>query len=409
MASNYRRWILLWLACMAFVLTACGRGDDEPTAEVAAPTTSVETPTALAAPAAVATTATVPTVPALATAVEPTLATPVTAPVGPEGIGIDQFIQASTTGQPFQGAILVAREGEVLLRQGYGLANSATGVANGPDTMFRIGSITKPFTAIAVLMLQEQGRLSVQDSVCNYLAECPEGWQVITLHHLLSHTSGIADLTRLPEFATFVTQPSTPLATLAFFAGQPLDFAPGERWEYSNSNYIVLGAVIETVAGQSYEEFVQSQIFAPLQMDNSGYDHNLDTLAVGYQSDGTEAAFIEMSVPFAAGALYSSVEDLYLWDQALRSDQLLPQAAREAMFTVQAPAAMGGPEEGYGYGWVIGSSEQGKYVEHTGTINGFSGKLRRYLETDALIIVLGNVEGVNPNPLVEGIADVMFD
>jgi CubicO group peptidase (beta-lactamase class C family) len=389
----------LRLGCLLFVLIlslGCARQDNAPTASAGNRPASAAPPVANPAP---------PTLGA-----EPSSgAAGVTQKIAP-GLGaeIDQYLATAVAGEPFQGALLVARAGEVLVSGGYGMGDSARAIPNRPDTKFRLGSITKPFTALAVLMLQAQGRLDVQEPVCGYLDECPAPWRAITLHHLLSHTSGIPDLERFADFPTFIREAATPLATVARFAAKPLDFPAGEGWEYSSSNYILLGVVIERASGQSYEDYLHEQILMPLAMSATGYDHNLDTLAVGYRTAAEPAEFIHMSVPFAAGGLYSTVEDLYKLDRALYGDQLLSNPWRTAMFTVQGEIQPDDPSTGYGYGWLLLESPQGSIAEHTGAINGYSAKIRRYLDQDSVIIVLSNQERRNPNVIVDGLAAILF-
>ncbi|MCC6457979.1 MAG: beta-lactamase family protein [Caldilineaceae bacterium] len=322
---------------------------------------------------------------------------------------IDSFLNSAYGGQPFQGSVLVARNGQVLLRKGVGLADQSAGIPNEPETKFRLGSLTKPFTAVAVLMLYHQGLLDLDDPLCLYLENCPPAWQAITNHYLLVHTSGIVDIVTLDDYASFKTEATTPLQTMARLTDLPLDFVPGEQWMYSNSNYIVLSAIIERVSGQRYEAFVEAHIFAPLGMANSGYDHNNGETAIGYLPDGSTAEYIDMSLPDAAGGLYSTVDDLYRFDRALYTDQLLPTELIELMFTAQATITPNDPYTGYGYGWIIFADPDepppGKAVGHNGSIEGFSTAMLRFVEQDAVVIVLGNVEKRNPTLVAQTLAE----
>ena len=227
---------------------------------------------------------------------------------------IDKILTVHTERETFTGAVLVARNGEILLSQGYGWADRENQITNTPQTKYRLGSITKQFTAMAILILQSREQLNVQERICRYLPECPDSWQEITIHHLLTHTSGIPDLTEFSDYKTFKATPTTPEQTIARFKDKPLDFQPGEKCSYSNSGYVLLGIIIEQVSGRSYEMFLQQNIFDPLQMKNTGYDHNDDSLATGYtgvDSNWEKPAYIDMTLPYAAGGLYSTVEDLY--------------------------------------------------------------------------------------------------
>ena len=309
--------------------------------------------------------------------------------------------------QQFSGAVLIAQNGTILLSKGYGLADRAKSTANTPQTKFRLGSLTKQFTALAILQLQARGKLNVQDPICKYIANCPTAWQAITLHHLLTHTAGIPDLTHFPEYEQTKANPSTPAQTIARFRDKPLDFQPGTKWDYSNSNYIVLGSIIEQASGKTYEQFVQENIFAPLQMINSGYEHDKSLLAVGYASAHAVAEPIDMSIPFAAGGLYSTVEDLYRWDQALYTEKLLPQKLLDVMFTGFAAI----PDSGgmsYGYGWVIGDQFNHHVVNHNGGIEGFVSSINRFPADKIVIILLSNQQDINPNEMSSQLARIVF-
>lgn len=389
--AGWLRWMAVGLV---WLLAACSRPAATPTATAIPPATVAPVPAAT------------PTVspPALAAAA----ATALPAIDTPDAAAIEALLATAFDGAPFRGAVLVARQGQVMLRRGYGLADAEQGIANGPETRFRLGSVTKPITALAVLTLQAAGKLDVQQSVCAYLLGCPAAWQPITLHHLLSHTAGIPDLTRFADFEATKGQPSTPAQTIARFAERPLDFAPGARWDYSNSNYIVLGAVIEQVTGRSYADYVEAAIFAPLGMASSGYDHNLDALAVGYRPDGTRADFIDMSIPYAAGALYATVDDLYTLDRALVAGALLPAELQAALFTPYAAIPDRARDLGYGYGWIIEQQPQGTVLRHNGSIEGFSAGLARYVTPDLVIVVLSNEEQRNPQTVIDGIAAILL-
>ena len=315
---------------------------------------------------------------------------------------VDERLGAAVKANQFSGAVLVARDGRVLVSKGYGMANFETETPNTPQTIFRLGSITKQFTATAILMLQEQGKLSVQDSICKYVADCPAAWQPITLHHLLSHTGGVPNFTSFPDYQKTMALPTTVEGLIARFKDQPLDFQPGEKWSYSNSGYVLLGHVVEKVSGQSYEAFLQERIFAPLGMKNTGYDHNATVLprrAAGYMPQGNmmlNARYLDMTIPFSAGALYSTVEDLYLWDQALYTEKLLSKKSLDAMFT---PV-----KNNYGYGWGIDTHQGLKRIAHSGGIDGFVTFIARYPEAKAVVIVLCNNMRSNPNAVAGDLA-----
>jgi len=401
--------IYRWFIRLALVLTlaACSSVSSPPATE--APQSAT-----LAAPAVPSTPVAEPTssAPTVSSPAPPATTEASTALDAETLAAVDDFLASVFDGTPFQGAVLVAQGGDILLREGYGMANRIDGTRNAPDTKFRLGSLTKPITAVSVLMLVEQGLLDLDDAACAYLAACPPAWQAVTIHDLLAHTSGIPEITALPDYPTFKMEATTPAQSLARVADLPLDFAPGERWQYSNSNYIALGAIIEQVSRQSYEAFVQENIFTPLGMTNSGYDHNDGQTAIGYTPDGSSADFIDMTLPHAAGALYSTVDDLYLFDRALYTDALLSAEARERMFTMQAQIAPNDPSVGYGYGWIVLMDAEGlppgKAFFHNGAIEGFTSAMIRLPDQDAVVISLGNVEGRNPNLVANGIVQQLF-
>lgn len=320
---------------------------------------------------------------------------------------VDAFLNQRVEQQQFSGAVLIAQDGVILVSKGYGLADRVQQIPNTPQTKFRLGSLTKQFTALAILQLQAQGKLNVQALVCQYLPNCPSAWQAITLHHLLTHTAGLPDLTRFPDYERTKTTPSTPFQTMDRFKDKPLDFPPGTKWDYSNSNYIVLGVVIEQVSGQTYAAFVQKNIFAPLQMTNSGYEHDKSILAKGYANANAEAEPIDMSIPFAAGGLYSTVEDLYRWDQALYTEKLLPRTLLDLLFTPFAEI----PDSGglhYGYGWIIGQQFNHPIVNHNGGIEGFVSSINRFPTDKAVVILLSNQQDVNPNEISSQLTQILF-
>jgi CubicO group peptidase (beta-lactamase class C family) len=319
-------------------------------------------------------------VPVLAACASPSAApTPTLDPsrliVEPEAIArVDAMLAQMAQDGTFTGSVLIAQGGDVLLSQGYGLADRAQGTPNTPQTRFRLASITKQFTAMAILILQSQGKLSVQDPICDYIPGCYAAWEDITIHHLLTHTSGLSSrlwpaLERADRIA--VTS-SHPVQTLALFQDLPLDSPPGEQFAYSNAGYVLLAYIIEQVSGQSYEAFLQQAIFTPLGMRNTGYEHSSSGLAVGYahvHSTAPQLPFASMSISDGSGLVYSTVEDLFLWDQALYTERLLPRAQMDRMF---APQVLETDQAGfaYGYGWYSGRIGSGRWWVTEGTLKG---------------------------------------
>jgi CubicO group peptidase (beta-lactamase class C family) len=306
----------------------------------------------------------------------------------------------------FSGSVLVARDGEPLLRRGYGMANLEHDVPNTPQTKYRIGSVTKQFTAAAILILQEQGKLDVHAAIKTYLSDCPGAWDAVTVHHLLTHTSGVPDYVRGPDFERTMREPASPDALIARFRDRPLEFTPGERFAYRNTGYALLGRIIERVSGTTYAEFLNTHIFTPLGMNDSGYDDARPVLkgrAAGYRRRpaGIEnAPFLDMTVPFSAGGLYSTVDDLLKWDRALAANQLLSKKSQEAMFTPF--------RQDYGYGWRIVSTFSRPMVAHAGAIHGFASHIRRYPADGVCIIVLSNIEGAAAVEIGGELAAVLF-
>jgi CubicO group peptidase (beta-lactamase class C family) len=309
---------------------------------------------------------------------------------------LDEYLSAITKQGRFSGSVLVARDGKVILSKGYGLANVEWDAPNAPQTRFRLGSITKQFTAASILLLQERGKLSVQDPICKYFTDCPSAWSEVTLHHLLTHTGGIPNFTSFPDYQKTMMIPVTVESLVARFKDKPLDFKPGEKWSYSNSGYELLGYIIEKASGQSYEPFLQANIFGPLRMTSSGYDHYeriIKQRATGYSRQGSNlvnSPYLDMTIPYAAGSLYSTVEDLYLWEQSLFGSKLLAPKSLEAMLT---PV-----KNDYAYGLAVNQQFNHKMVSHGGGINGFATFLAHFPDDKLTIVVLRNSDGGSPNP-----------
>jgi CubicO group peptidase (beta-lactamase class C family) len=320
---------------------------------------------------------------------------------------LDEYLSAAAK-QGFTGSALVARDGKVIFSKGCGMANAEWDIPNTPQTKFRLGSITKQFTAASILLLQERGKLGVQDPVCKFFDNCPDSWKEITIHHLLTHTGGVPNFTSFPDYQKTMMIPVTMESLVARFKDKPLDFKPGEKMSYSNSGYVTLGYIIEKVAGESYESFLQKNIFGPLKMSNTGYDRHdtvLKNRATGYSfrnGKRVNSEYLNMTIPHAAGALYSTVEDLFAWNEALFSDKLLSAKSREAMMTVD--------KDNYAYGLAVNQQFNRKMVSHGGGINGFNTILARFPEEKVTIVVLRNADYGDPNPgkIGQGLAAIVF-
>ncbi len=330
---------------------------------------------------------------------------------------IDQVVKFYNNNQSFSGAVLVSEHSKVIYSRGIGLANREWDIPNTTDTKFRLGSLTKQFTAAVILQLVEQGKLKLDTKLSDILTDYPKDTgNKITIHNLLTHSSGVRDYLSIPEYFKEYVRKDTKLQELIdLFKNEKLDFEPGTSWSYSNSGYVLLGAIIEKITGKPYEEVVKENIFTPLGMNNSGYDHFRDIIkkrATGYDRtpDGyRNCDFVDMSTPYAAGALYSTVEDLFKWDQALYTDKILSEKSRQKIFTGYFDAS---PGVKYGYGWVItyfktGDNDSTLIADHGGGIYGFNTRIRREIEENNCVILLNNTPGANLNEMSETISKIL--
>ena len=327
--------------------------------------------------------------------------------------------QYSEYGQ-FNGSVLVSENGKIIHKAGYGLANMEWDIPNQSDTKHRLGSITKQFTSMLIMQLVEQGKVKLEEHVTTYLPNYPKkNGDKITIHHLLIHSSGIPNYTAIPNFMKDKSRNSyTPEEFLSVFADLPLDFKPGKEYSYSNSGYFLLGVIIEKVTGKSYEENLKKYIFTPLNMVNSGYDHYSSIIknrSSGYEKNGNtsyeNARYLDMSVPFAAGSIYSTVEDLFLWDQSLYTDSILSTKYRELMFTPYMPTFRGS----YGYGWIIMEAPLGyknnnlKIYSHSGGINGYNSLITRFSTDNSMVVLLNNTGRAALEEITLAITAILYD
>lgn len=316
----------------------------------------------------------------------------------------------------FNGTVLIAHNGQVVLNKGYGLADRAQNIAHTPTTRFRLASITKQFTAMAILMLQEQGKLSVEDQVCQYIADCPVSWQEMTIHQLLTHTAGVYDLRDFTYTGRTPPVPSTSAQLIERIKAEPLAFAPGEGSSYNNGGFMLAGYIIEQVSGQSYAEFLQEHIFDPLGMKNTGYAAAADALAIGYRNATTAENPLDGSRLFAAAGVYSTVEDLYLYTQALNTDKLLAPPSLETFFKphIAFGADNGGfspgyePPVSYAYGWAVATFHGHPVIGHDGWLEGYGGDVRRYPADNVTTILLMNQSEPYAALIGDQIAEAIF-
>src|SRR5215472_5584724 len=317
---------------------------------------------------------------------------------------MEQIIQSYVSDKLFMGSALVAQNGKVVLSKGYGFADAEWDIPNSPTTRFRLGSITKQFTAACILLLEERGKLKTDDLVKKYMPDAPATWDKVTIFHLLTHTSGIPSFTGFPDYRSTEAIPTTPEKLVARFRDKPLDFQPGEKWDYSNSGYVLLGYLIEKISGQNYSDFVQQNIFMPLGMKDSGYDSNSAVIvhrASGYSREAgkiVNAGFIHMSIPFSAGALYSTTEDLLRWEEGLFGGKLLSAASLQKMTTPF--------KQDYAFRLAVQTMNGHKVITHNGGIEGFNTSLAYYPDDKLVVAVLGNLNSGAPGEIANELAAV---
>jgi CubicO group peptidase (beta-lactamase class C family) len=319
---------------------------------------------------------------------------------------MDQIVQSYVANKQFMGTVLVARGGQVLISKGYGSANLEWDIPNAPTTKFRLGSVSKQFTAAAILLLEERGRLQISDPVKKHVPDAPAAWDAITIFHVLTHTAGIPSFTSFPDYGKIKLSATTTAELVGLFRDKPLEFEPGEKFNYSNSGYVLLTHLIEKISGERYETFVRENLFAPLGMNDSGYDSNAAIIprrAAGYSPgrNGPEnTAFIHMSVPQGAGALYSTTEDLLKWNQGLFGGKVLQAASFEKM---TQPF-----KNKYALGLTVDTPGTRKVIQHGGGIEGFNTLLGYYPDDQLTVVVLANLNGPAPQQIATQLAAVAF-
>ncbi len=328
---------------------------------------------------------------------------------------IDELVSLYNYNEGFSGSILVARDGNVILKKGYGYANREWNAPNNPDTKFRIASVTKPFTAVLILQLVAANKLDLHKPITTYLKSYPkEQGSLITIHHLLNHTSGL-----IRDVSSDKKQFHRPKQLVDLFSKEALLFQPGERFEYSNCGYILLGHLIETICRKSYKDVLHEKIFQPLNMQNSGYYRHrliLENRSSGYSNnfmDYRNSNYRDFSNAYSAGAIYSTVEDLLLFDQALYTEILLPKKLMDIAFTKQvADTKYGGH---YGYGWeiiekTVGNTESKiETISHSGSLPDYCSIFTRIPSTNTTIILLANTGRAWLNAITKNIIGILYD
>ncbi len=297
-------------------------------------------------------------------------------------------------------AAIVAQKGKIVYKKAFGMANLELNVPMKSDMVFRIGSMTKQFTAIAILQLMELGKLDLQDDITKFLHDYPTRGQRITIENLLTHTSGIKSYTSDPEFTLYMRNEKKPVEVINLFKDKPLEFAPGTKWSYCNSGYFLLGYIIEKVSGKTYAQYLDDNFFKPLGMTNSCFGSDSRIImnrASGYQKGDNgiaNASIISMTIPYSAGSILSTVEDLYKWNQALHSYRLVKKGTLAKAFTEYHLANGKGTE--YGYGWFLRKLQGSPTIEHGGGINGFLTSGVYLPDEDVFVAVLSNSTANQP-------------
>lgn len=321
------------------------------------------------------------------------------------GAWTDSYIKGLPSSQHFRGTIVAGQNGHVLVEKSYGLAVEEWKVPNSPDTKFEIASVSKQFTAAAILQLADSGKLRVDDPVSKYYLEAPSSWKGITVHQLLTHTSGLPN-NRLEDFTKGLCLPYTPGELIETFKNRPLAFAPGSSWAYTNTEYYLLAFIIEKLSGESYGAYLAHHIFEPLKMTHSGFATTLAVvpqLAEGYTREGDTVRhrdYFDRSLEIGAGGIYTNAEDMLLWNKALDSPGFLSSQALDLMFTAHPPG-------NYGYGWFIESSPRRK-IYHEGGDPGFAAFEARYPDEHVVIIVLANEDDSPARDIADALAKHLF-
>ena len=315
---------------------------------------------------------------------------------------IDTYLKPYLELKGFNGAVLIARGGKILLRKGYGMANYELDIPNTPRTKFHIASISKPFTAAAIMLLVERSQLSVRDPLSRFIPDYPNG-EKITLHHLLTHTSGVPNVNEFPDYDDKSKFPHTTADLIKLFRDKSLLFEPGQRYSYSNSNYNLLAYIIEKVSGKNYGDFLRENMFDPLEMRDTGHHGDAGQLvpnrATGYAPAGLtdleNAPYIDWSIKTGNGSLYSTVDDLFKWDRALYTERILKKSTLQTIFENE-------------YGWFVGKRFNRRVIRYNGRSPGFGGEIQRYVDDDTCIIVLSNNYAATASIIANDLAAMVF-
>jgi D-alanyl-D-alanine carboxypeptidase len=340
---------------------------------------------------------------------EPTPKSPETGSHATRFKSIDDYLSAEMQKRHVPAvSIAIVQDGKTLLAKGYGLANVELSVPATEKTVYQLASVTKQFTALAIVMLAEEGKLALDDKIVKHLADLPSAWKAVTVRQLLNHTSGIKSYTSVKDFFESARNDYSHQQILNLVAKDPLEFPSGEKWNYSNTGYFLLGMIIEKVSGKSYGDFLDQRIFKPLGMTQTRANDLhaiIPNRAQGYTWDDKvlrNAQYVSPTQPYSAGMLVSSIDDMIKWDAALSTETLLKKPALELLWT-RAKLTKGAPAD-YGMGWGITKVNGHRLVSHAGGIPGFSTVISRFLDDKLTVIVLTNSDNGNADALARGIA-----
>jgi len=325
---------------------------------------------------------------------------------------IDKLLNEKFNSNTSGAAILITQKGKTIYRKAFGQANLEQGVKMTPGNVFEIGSMTKQFTAVSILMLVEQGKIKLTDEITKFIPDYPTKGHKITVHHLLNHTSGIKSYTRIRKLFSVARNDMKPLELIKFFRDEPMDFNPGEQYKYNNSAYVILGYIIEKTSGISYEEYVQKNIFDTLNMTNSTYASHTKLIknrAAGYHNRNgyQNARYISFTLPYAGGSLMSTIDDLNTWQQALTHNKLLKKETLQKAHTNYT--LNNGDKINYGYGWNIKTINNTLSLEHGGSIFGFKSMGVYIPSTDVYVVILTNCDCISPTKLTREVTGIMLD
>lgn len=323
---------------------------------------------------------------------------------------VDRIIQTEFNEKDGPGGVfLISKRGKPIYEKAFGLSNLELNVKLQPNNVFQIGSMTKQFTAVAILLLEQDGKVNTADYISKYIPDYPNG-NKISIHNLLTHTSGIKDFTKAKGLSEIAQKEMTPKMMVDFFKNEPVDFQPGEKFEYNNSGYVVLGYIIELVSGKTYEDFIQLNIFDKIGMSNSYYATDRKVIknrAYGYHQKSygyVNKSVISFSVPYASGSLMSTLEDMLKWQNSLNKNLLLNQKETAKAFTKYK--LNNGEEFEYGYGWHLKNINGIPTREHGGSIFGFKSMAVYIPSEDIYVLGFSNCDCNSPTQIVKDIAEL---